>query len=75
MGKSGVRVSFEVRSGGRVVALMVASTAHEALSDYLRGLGCRDGEIVRLGSQAAAWRGAVYKVAPAPEEDLRAASF
>ncbi len=66
--------SYEVRSGRRAVALRTASTAHEALSDYLRGLGCRDKEIVRLGSNAAAWRGAVYSVVPAPRDDLRAMS-
>lgn len=68
--------SYEVRSGRRAVALRTASTAHEALSDYLRGLGCRDNEVVRLGSNAAAWRGAVYsvKVVPAPGDDLRAVS-
>jgi hypothetical protein len=57
------------------VALRTASTAHEALSDYLRGLGCRDDEVVRLGSGAAAWRGAVYSVAPVTSDDLSAASF
>jgi hypothetical protein len=67
-----LRQNFEVRSGGRRVALRIASTAQEALSDYLRGLGCRDDEVVRLGSDAAAWRGAVFSVVPADGEDLRA---
>jgi len=56
----GMRTSYEVRSGRRAVALRTASTAHEALIDYLRALGCRDDEIVRMGDAAAAWRGAVY---------------
>jgi hypothetical protein len=64
MGMS-VRTSYEVRSGGRAVAVQIASTAHEALVDYMRGLGCRDSEIVRLGADAASWRGAVYRVVPA----------
>lgn len=60
-----MRSNYEVRSGRRAVALKTASTAHEALFDYLRGLGCRDSEIVRMGDDAAAWRGAIYRVVPA----------
>jgi hypothetical protein len=60
-----LRTSYEVRSGGRAVALQIASTAQEALFDYLRALGCRDNEIVRMGDDAAAWRGAVFRVVPA----------
>lgn len=62
---SAVTRDYEVRSGGRRVAVQVASSAQEALLDYLRALGCSDSEVVRLGSNAAAWRGAVYRVAPA----------
>jgi hypothetical protein len=65
--------TFEVRSAGRAVALVTASSAPEALIDYLRALGCRDSEIVRLGSNAAAWRGATYRVTPAAGSDSRAA--
>ena len=59
-----MRTSYEVRSGGRAVSLQEASSAAEALKDYLRALGCPDGELVRLGSDAAAWRGAVYRAVP-----------
>jgi hypothetical protein len=65
--------SYEVRCGRRAVARRTASTAHEALGDYLRGLGCRNDEIVRLGDGAAAWRGAVYSAVPATGNGLRAA--
>ena len=54
--------AYEIRSGRRAVARVTASSAPEALSDYMRGLGCRDPEIVRMGSGAAAWRGAIYRV-------------
>jgi hypothetical protein len=57
--------TFEVRSGRHAVALRTASSAQEALHDYLRGLGCKADEIVRMGADAAAWRGAVYKAVPA----------
>jgi hypothetical protein len=53
---------YEIRSGRESVALLDATSAQEALFDYLRSLGCRDDEIVRLGARAAAWRGAVYSV-------------
>jgi len=33
--------------------------------DYLRSLGCRDGDIVRLGVDAISWRGARYSAVPA----------
>ena len=57
--------TYEVRCGGRTVAEMTASTAQEALGEYLRGLGCNRAEIVRMGSDAAAWRGATYRAVPA----------
>ena len=60
--------SYVVRSGRDTVALTVASTAHEALRDYLRGIGCRDDEMVRMGDDRAAWRGAVFSAAPAPSD-------
>jgi hypothetical protein len=60
--------SYVVRSGRNAVAMRVASTAHEALRDYLRGIGCRDDEMVRMGDDRAAWRGAVYSAAPASGE-------
>jgi hypothetical protein len=64
-GDERLRTSYEVRSGGRAVAMQTASTAQEALVDYLRALGCRDDEIVRMGSDVAVWRGAVFSVVPA----------
>ena len=56
--------SYEIRSGGRPVSIQSAGTAQEALIDYLRSLGCRNDEIVRLGVDAIAWRGARYSAAP-----------
>jgi hypothetical protein len=56
--------SYEVRTGRRRLSVRTASTAHEALQDYLRGQGCNAKEIVRMGVDKAAWRGAVYSAAP-----------
>ena len=48
-----------------MVALKHAATAQEALVDYLRGIGCRDDEIVRMGISAISWRGAVFSAVQA----------
>ncbi len=40
----------------------------EAIREYLRGQGCRNEEIVRLRSDALAWRGAVFTATPAPSD-------
>ena len=55
--------SYEVRSGGRLVSLQEASTAQEAVLQYVRSLGCRQEEIRRVGPDTVAWRGAVYSAA------------
>jgi len=54
---------YEVRSGGRVISLQEASTAQEAVLQYVRSLGCRQDEIRRVGPDTVAWRGAVYSAA------------
>jgi hypothetical protein len=65
---------FEVHMGRRrhAVAHLSASTAHEALGLYLRGLGCHKDEIVRMGENSAAWRGAIYRAVPSDGDRLRA---
>ena len=59
-----MRSAYDIVSGRRVVSRQNAATTQEALVEYLRGLGCRDDEIVRVGATAVAWRGAVYRAAP-----------
>lgn len=61
-------MTYEIRAGRGAVALRTASTAHEAIRDYLRGIGCRDDEIVRMSDDAAAWRGALYTAVPATSD-------
>lgn len=56
--------TYEVRCGRRAVGLHLANTAQEALGDHLRGLGCKPDEIRKLGTDAASWRGAVYRAVP-----------
>jgi hypothetical protein len=55
--------SYEVRSGGRLISLQEASTAQEAVLQYVCSLGCRQDEIRRLAPDTVAWRGAVYSAA------------
>jgi hypothetical protein len=61
---------YEVRSGRHAVAVEDASTPHEALVGYLRALGCPRDEMTRLGADAIAWRGAVYRAVPADRDEL-----
>lgn len=55
---------FEIRSGRSVVGTRLAVSAREAVLDYLQARGCRRDEISYYGSDAVAWRGAVYRAAP-----------
>ena len=57
--------NYEIRSGGRPVSIRYGASAQQALLDYLRSLGCHSDEIVRLGTDAIAWRGARYTAVPA----------
>jgi hypothetical protein len=55
-----VTETYEIRCGRRSLALRDASTPQHAVLDYLRSIGCRDAEIVRLAPDGVSWRGAVY---------------
>lgn len=52
--------TYEIRCGDRLVTHVVSHTPRYAITDYLRSLGCTDDEIEPVGSDAVAWRGAVY---------------
>ena len=67
---SRMRLTYEVRSGKRVVALRDGETASDALLDYARSLGCREDELTRLGSDAISWRGAIFRAAPLSSDDV-----
>jgi len=53
--------TYEVHSGDRVIGFRTASTAQAALFDYVRSLGCRDEEIMKLAPDVISWRGAVFR--------------
>jgi hypothetical protein len=58
------RISYEVRTGKRLISFQHASTAMEAVIEYLRSIGCRDDEMTRVSTNAVTWRGAVYRAIP-----------
>ena len=59
---------YEIRSGQHAVSIRSAPSAQVALLDYVKSLGCRDAEIVRLAQAAVSWRGARYTAVLAPGE-------
>jgi hypothetical protein len=56
--------TYEIRCGSRSLTHREASTPQHAVIDYLRSLGCREREIVRLSPGGVSWRGAVYTAVP-----------
>jgi hypothetical protein len=61
-----IRTGWEIRCGRRSLSLQRASTAREALIEYLRSMGCRDEDMSTLGTDAIGWNGAVYRAAAVP---------
>jgi hypothetical protein len=60
---------YDIRAGGHRVSTRQAPSELAALLDYLRSLGCRDRDVVRLGTRSVAWRGAVYSATRADEAE------
>lgn len=61
---------YEVHSGRRAVAVREAPSAQIALLDHLRSMGCRDAEVMKLGIDSIAWRGAVFRAVPVSRAEL-----
>jgi hypothetical protein len=59
---------FEIRSGRRTVSTQLSSSALQAAIDYVRTFGCRNDEIVILGVDTFAWRGARFSAVPVPTD-------
>jgi len=60
-----VVTNYEIWLGPNRVAVREAGSALLALVEYLLGEGVGDADIVRLGQQEVAWRGAVYRAVAA----------
>jgi hypothetical protein len=56
-----VSETYEIWLGPNRIAVHEAGSALLALTEYLRGEGVADADIVRLGQHAVSWRGAVYR--------------
>jgi hypothetical protein len=52
--------TYEIHCGARIVSRVNSFTPRHAVTDYLRSLGCRDDDMEPIGSDAVAWRGALY---------------
>ena len=61
--------TYEVHSGRRAVAIREAPSAQIALLDHLRSMGCRDAEVMKLGIDSIAWRGAVFRAVPVSRDE------
>ena len=60
--------TYDVLCGKRLISHKRASTEAEAVIDYLRSIGRRDDEMMRVGMDAIAWHGAIYKAVSAPAQ-------
>jgi hypothetical protein len=65
--------TWEITSGGKrgSLAFRDAQTAQMALVEHLRGAGCRDEDIIRIGPNSVAWLGAVYRAHLVVDADSR----
>ena len=60
---------YEIRSGRRVVSHQYSVSPLQAAVDYVRSFGTSDSEIMRVGVDVVAWRGARFTAVQVP--DLR----
>ena len=59
---------YEIRSGRRTVSVRDSVTPLQAVVDYVSMYGCKRDEIVTLGVDTVAWRGARFTAVLAPAE-------
>jgi hypothetical protein len=58
---------YEIHSGRRIVSTQESVSALHAVVDYVRSYGVKDDEILRLGVDSVAWRGARFRAVPVDE--------
>jgi len=66
-----VTKKYEIRSGPRTVSVRYSVTPLQAVIDYVSTFGCKRDEIVTIGVDTVAWRGARFSAVPAPPEPRR----
>ena len=59
---------YEIHSGRRTVSVQYSTSPLQAAVDYVTMFGCKRDEIVTLGNDAVAWRGARFTAVLAPSE-------
>jgi hypothetical protein len=63
---------YEIRSGGRTVSVENSVSPLQAVVDYVTRYGCKRDEIVTIGVDTVAWRGARFSAVLAPPESRSA---
>jgi hypothetical protein len=66
--------TFEIQSGRRSLARRDVHTPQQAVTDYLRTLGCTADEMVLVSPDSMLWRGSIFtatRVADASRSDAR----
>jgi hypothetical protein len=66
-----VSKTYEIRSGRRTVSVQYSVTPLQAVVDYVTALGCKRDEIVTIGVDTVAWRGARFSAVLASAEPPR----
>jgi hypothetical protein len=66
-----VTKKYEIRSGRRTVSVRYSVTPLQAVVDYVSTFGCKRDEIVTIGVDTVAWRGARFSAVLAPPESRR----
>jgi hypothetical protein len=59
---------YEIRSGRRTVSVRYSATPLQAVVDYVTTFGVKRDEIVTIGVDTVAWRGARFSAVLAPPE-------
>jgi len=59
---------YEIRLSGQPVSQVEHINPQLAVLDYLRSLGFEEEDIIRVGNDAASWRGALYTAVPQASE-------
>ena len=62
---------YEILSGSRKVSVQYSVSPLQAVIDYVITFGCKRDEIVTLGVDTVAWRGARFSAVLAPPEQPR----
>jgi hypothetical protein len=63
-----VTKKYEIRSGRRTVSVRYSVSPLQAVVDYVSTFGCKRDEIVTIGVDTVAWRGARFSAVLAPPE-------